>query len=68
MDATDVAQVGGVVVVAIDMWLNLSRFCSSRSEASALLALGTQLFNGDRVAAEPQGLDDESFRLPELSK
>jgi hypothetical protein len=48
--ATDVAQVGGVVVI-IDMLFNLSEFCSSRLEVSALLARGTKLFNGDYVAA-----------------
>ena len=48
LDAPDVAQVGGVVVV-IDMLLNLSEFYSSRSEVevSALLARGTRLFNSD---------------------
>jgi hypothetical protein len=50
LDATDVAQVAGVVVV-IDMLLNLSEFYSSRSEVSALLARGTRLFNSDCVAA-----------------
>src|SRR5262245_17741871 len=50
MDATDVAQVGRVLLV-MDMLLNLSEFCSIRSEVSALLALGAKLFNGDCVAA-----------------
>jgi hypothetical protein len=49
LGATDVAQVGAVVVI-IDMLFNLSEFRSSRLEVSALLAPDTKLFNGDCVA------------------
>ena len=42
--------------------------CRSGVRRAIYIRPNAQLFNGDRVAAEPQGLDDESFRLPELSK
>jgi hypothetical protein len=45
--AADVGQAGGVMVGAVVIHM----VCSSRSEVSALLALGTPLFNGDCVAA-----------------
>jgi hypothetical protein len=45
--AADVGQAGGVMVGAVVIHM----LCSSRSEVSALLALGTGLFNGDCVAA-----------------
>jgi hypothetical protein len=49
LDVTDVAQVGKVLLI-MEMLLNLSEFCSSRSEVSALLAGDTKLFNGDFAA------------------
>ena len=45
--AADIGQAGGVMVGAVVIHM----VCSSRSEVSALLALGTPLFNGDCVAA-----------------
>ena len=47
----DVGQAGGMVVGAVVIHM----VCSSRSEVSALLALGTPLFNGDCVTATSTG-------------
>src|SRR5262249_1405333 len=51
LGATDVAQVGGVVVI-IDMLFKSERVLFHSLGRSALLALGAQLFNGDCVAAQ----------------
>jgi hypothetical protein len=48
LDATDVAQVGRMVLIMDNLALNPTLNCS---DTRALLALGARLFNGDCVAA-----------------